>query len=125
MASKETFLKTVADYNAAVDASVDFNPYIKDGKGTSGLTPDKTNWSQRIEDGPFYAFEVTCGITFTFGGVKVDTGARVLDRRNEPIPDLYAIGEAVGGLYYFNYASGTGLTAGTVLGREAGKRAAS
>ncbi len=124
MGSKETFLKTVADYNAAVDSGIEFNPYIKDGKRTNGLVPDKTNWSQKIEDGPFYAFEVTCGITFTFGGVKVDTGARVLDRRDEAIPKLYAVGEAVGGLYYFNYASGTGLTAGTVLGREAGRLAA-
>jgi len=125
MASKDTFLKTVADYNAAVDATADFNPYVKDAKRTNGLAPDKTNWSQRIDEGPFYAFEVTCGITFTFGGVKVDTGARVLDRRNEPIRDLYAVGEVVGGLYYFNYASGTGLTAGVVLGREAGRQAAS
>jgi len=125
MESKEAFLKTMADYNASVDDSVEFNPYIKDAKRTNGLTPEKTNWSQRIEDGPFYAFEVTCGVTFTFGGVKVDPSARVLNRRNdEPIADLYAVGEAVGGLYYFNYASGTGLTAGVVLGREAGKLAA-
>jgi tricarballylate dehydrogenase len=124
MASKELFLKTVADYNGSIDDSIEFNPYTKDGKRTKGLSPDKTNWSQRIDTGPFYAFEVTCGITFTFGGVKVDTGARVLDRTNRPIPDLYAIGEVVGGLYYFNYASGTGLTAGAVLGREAGKLAA-
>jgi len=124
LASKEVFLKTVNDYNDAVDESIEFNPYVKDGKRTNGLTPDKTNWSQRIDKGPFYAFEVTCGITFTFGGVKVDKGARVLDRTDRPIPDLYAVGEAVGGLYYFNYASGTGLTAGAVLGREAGRLAA-
>lgn len=124
LAAKDRFLATVADYNAAVDEAVQFNPYVKDGKRTRGLTPDKTNWAQRIDQPPFYAFEVTCGITFTFGGVKVDTGARVLDRSNRPIADLYAIGEVVGGLYYFNYPSGTGLTAGAVLGREAGRRAA-
>jgi len=124
LASKEVFLQTVASYNEAVDDSTPFDPYVKDGKRTRGLTPDKTNWSQRIDTGPFYAFEVTCGITFTFGGVKVDTGARVLDRTDTPIADLYAVGEAVGGLYYFNYASGTGLTAGAVLGREAGRLAA-
>lgn len=124
LGSKEKFLETVAAYNAAVDDSIEFNPYIRDGKVTHGLTPEKTNWSQRIDQGPFYAFEVTCGITFTFGGVKVNTKAQVLDRTDQPISALYAIGEAVGGLYYFNYASGTGLTAGAVLGREAGKQAA-
>jgi len=124
MASTSRFMETLSAYNAAVDDSVEFNPYIKDGKRTSGLTPEKTNWSQPITDAPFYAFEVTCGITFTFGGVQVDTSGRVMDRSSRPIPDLYAIGELVGGLYYFNYASGTGLTAGAVLGRAAGRSAA-
>ena len=124
LADQERFLATVTEYNAAVDEEVEFNPYVKDGKRTRGLNPDKTNWAQRIDQRPFYAFEVTCGITFTFGGIKVDTGARVLDRTNRSIPGLYAAGEVVGGLYYFNYPSGTGLTAGAVLGREAGRRAA-
>jgi tricarballylate dehydrogenase len=124
LAATDRFLKTVDDYNSAVDDSIEFNPYVKDGKHTNGLTPEKTNWSQAITEPPFYAFEVTCGITFTFGGIKVDTGGRVLDRTNRPIEDLYAAGELVGGLYYFNYASGTGLTAGAVLGRAAGRIAA-
>lgn len=124
LADGARFLATVEEYNAAVGEEVAFNPYIKDGKRTDGLAIEKTNWSQRIEEGPFYAFEVTCGVTFTFGGVKVDPGGRVLDADGSAISDLYAIGEAVGGLYYFNYASGTGLTAGAVLGREAGQLAA-
>ena len=46
-----------------------------------------------------------------------------------PIPGLYAAGELVGGLFYFNYPGGTGLMAGAVFGRiagaTAGRRAAS
>lgn len=120
----DKFLETVTGYNDAVDTSVPFDPYTKDGKATQGLAIEKTNWSQEIVDAPFYAFEITCGITFTFGGLKVNTKGQVINRQDKPIEGLYAIGEAVGGLYYFNYASGTGLTAGAVLGQEAGKDAA-
>lgn len=120
----DQLLRTVAEYNAAVDEAVEFSPYVKDGKRTNGLAIDKTNWATPLTEGPFYAFEVTCGITFTFGGVKVSNDAEVLDRNGRPLPGLYACGEAVGGLYYFNYPSGTGLTAGAVLGRAAGTAAA-
>ncbi|HJN59921.1 MAG TPA: tricarballylate dehydrogenase, partial [Alphaproteobacteria bacterium] len=42
----------------------------------------------------------------------------------DPIPGLYAAGELVGGLFYFNYPGGTGLTSGAVFGRLAGNAAA-
>jgi tricarballylate dehydrogenase len=67
---------------------------------------------------------VTCGITFTFGGLRIDGAARVLDTDLEPIPGLYAAGELVGGLFYFNYPGGTGLMSGAVFGRLAGASAA-
>lgn len=121
---RDRLLRTVVDYNAAVDETVEFNPYVKDGRGTRGLSFDKSNWSRKLEQGPFEAYEVTCGITFTFGGVRVGTDSAVLDEDGSPIPGLFACGEMVGGLYYFNYASGTGLTSGAVLGRLAGRRAA-
>ena len=41
-----------------------------------------------------------------------------------PIPGLYAAGELVGGLFYFNYPGSTGLMAGSVFGRIAGREAA-
>lgn len=122
--STQRFMETVEGFNAAVGGDVEFNPYVKDGKATEGLGIEKTNWSQELTEAPFYAFEITCGITFTFGGLKVDTSGRVLNSAEQPIDGLFAIGEAVGGLYYFNYASGTGLTAGAVLGRDAGRAAA-
>lgn len=121
----EGFLSEIEAYNAAVDTSVDFNPNVKDGRRTQGLTVDKTNWANRIDEGPFEAYAVTCGITFTFGGLRIDTSANVLDTDLEPIPGLYAAGELVGGIFYFNYPGGSGLTNGSVFGRIAGASAAS
>ncbi|MGD9538938.1 MAG: FAD-dependent tricarballylate dehydrogenase TcuA [Alphaproteobacteria bacterium] len=117
------FLRTVADYNAAVMQDVPFNPNIKDGRGTRGLAPPKSNWANALDTPPFEAYEVTCGITFTFGGLKIDTGARVLDAGERPIPGLHAAGELVGGLFYFNYPGGTGLVSGAVFGKIAGHEA--
>ncbi len=114
--------RTVGAYNEAVQDG-DFNPAIKDGKGTIGVTPPKSNWAQPLDAPPLLAFAVTCGITFTFGGVKIDRDARVLDRANRPIPGLYAAGELVGGLFYHNYPGGSGLTNGMVFGRRAGDHA--
>jgi tricarballylate dehydrogenase len=115
--------RTIREYNEAVQAG-EFNPAVKDGKGTIGVTPPKSNWAQPLDAPPLLAFAVTCGITFTFGGIRVDRDARVLDRFNTPIPGLYAAGELVGGLFYHNYPGGSGLTNGMVFGRRAGDHAA-
>jgi tricarballylate dehydrogenase len=84
------------------------------------LEPPKSNWANPLEQAPFEAYAVTCGITFTFGGVRIDERARVIDASGRAIPGLFACGELVGGLFYFNYPGGTGLTAGAVFGRIAG-----
>ena len=91
---------------------------------TEGLAVPKSNWALPLDSPPFVAFPVTCGITFTFGGLHVDDDARVLDLAGAPIPGLYAAGELVGGLFFHNYPGGSGLTAGTVYGRRAGYAAA-
>lgn len=118
------FLREVEQYNAAVDESVPFNPNIRDGRGTKGLRIDKTNWANRLDEGPFEAYQVTCGITFTFGGLRINTHAQVLDTEMQPMPGLLAAGEIVGGIFYFNYPGGSGLTNGSVFGRIAGEHAA-
>ncbi len=120
-----SFLDEIAAYNSAVDVNTLFNPNVKDGRGTKGLAVNKTNWANRIDEGPYEAYAVTCGITFTFGGVRIDTRGRVLDTDMAPMPGLYAAGEIVGGIFYFNYPGGTGLTNGSVYGRIAGYEAAS
>jgi tricarballylate dehydrogenase len=118
------FLETVRDYNAAVRQDVPFDPNVKDGRSTQGLEIDKSNWANTIDTPPFEAYAVTCGITFTFGGLKIDTQAQVRDVDGRPILGLFAAGELVGGLFYFNYPGGTGLMAGSVFGRIAGASAA-
>lgn len=118
---RDGFLRTVQRFNSAVQTEVAFNPNIKDGRGTPGLAVPKTNWANPLLTPPFEAYQVTCGITFTFGGLRVSpSNAQVIDTEGESIPGLYAAGELVGGLFYFNYPGGTGLTAGAVFGRLAG-----
>src|SRR4051812_14031327 len=119
----ESFERTVAEYNAAVQPG-EFDPSVKDGKRTEGISPPKSNWALPLDSPPFVGFRITCGITFTFGGVRVDEHARVLDRAGRPMPGLHAAGELVGGLFFHNYPGGTGLTAGMVFGRRAGYSAA-
>ncbi|MHB9757352.1 FAD-dependent tricarballylate dehydrogenase TcuA [Streptomyces sp. BYX5S] len=116
------FLATLKEYNAGV-TDEPFDPTVKDGKRTVGVTPPKSNWAQPIDTAPYHAYPVTCGITFTFGGVRIDAQARVLDTSGHAVPGLYAAGELVGGLFYFNYPGGSGLTAGSVFGRRAGRAA--
>lgn len=116
--------KTIDEYNAAVDRSAPFNPAVKDGRRTRGLAVDKSNWAVALEQGPFVAYQVTCGITCTYGGLAVSPRAEVLSEDGPPIPGLYASGELVGGLYYNKYPGGAGLTAGAVFGRIAGGAAA-
>jgi tricarballylate dehydrogenase len=118
------FLDEIRTYNGAVDTSVEFNPNVKDGRHTRGLSVDKSNWANTIDNPPFEAYAVTCGVTFTFGGLRVDTNARVINTDGDPIGGLVAAGELVGGLFYFNYPGGTGLMSGAVFGRIAGTSAA-
>ncbi len=119
----EAFVREVAEYNAAVRADVPFNPNVKDGRRTDGLAIDKTNWANAIDEPPFEGYAVTCGLTFTFGGLRIDGEGEVLDTDFKPIRGLFAAGELVGGLFYFNYPGGTGLTSGSVFGRQAGESA--
>jgi tricarballylate dehydrogenase len=117
-------LATLTAWNAAVRTDVAFDPNVKDGRGTVGLDPPKSNWANPLDTPPYEAYAVTCGITFTFGGLAITADAQVLDVDGAPIPGLYAAGEMVGGLFYGNYPGGTGLAAGSVFGRIAGTSAA-
>jgi len=119
------FLKTVSAWNAAVRTDIPFNPNVKDGRCTEGLAVNKSNWANTIDAPPFEGYAVTCGVTFTFGGLRIGSDAAVLNTDHQPIRGLYAAGELVGGLFYFNYPGGTGLTSGAVFGKIAGTSAAS
>ena len=115
---------TIREYNAAVRTDIPFDPNVKDGRRAEGLTVPKSNWANTIDEPPFEAYAVTCGITFTFGGLRTSPRAQVIDTDGRTIPGLYAAGELVGGLFYFNYPGATGLTSGAVFGRIAGAAAA-
>ena len=120
---KTAFLATLEAYNAAVQDGA-FDPDVLDGKHTLGLRPDKTNWATRVETPPFCAYAVSLGITFTFGGIRINTDAAVVDQLERPIPGLFATGEMTGGFFYHNYPGGAGLMRGAVFGRLAGTHAA-
>lgn len=121
---KARLAQTIDAFNAAVDRGVPYNPAVLDGRRTHGLAVDKTNWAMPLETAPFVAYEVSCGITCTYGGVAINPQAEVLSEEGPPVPGLYAAGEMVGGLYYTKYPGGAGLTAGSVFGRIAGREAA-
>lgn len=111
--------ETVRSFNASIDRDKPFDPTVKDAR-RADTTPPKSNWAAELETGPFYAFGVTCGITFTFGGLKSDTEGRVLSESGDEIAGLYVAGEMLGGLFSNNYPGGSGLAAGVVFGRRAG-----
>ncbi len=115
---------TIAAYNSALRTG-SFDPVKLDGLTTQGLAIDKSNWAQPLDTPPYTAYPVTGGITFTFGGLRIDEHAQVIDVANNVIPGLYCCGEMVGGLFHSNYPGGTGLVSGAVFGRIAGREAAS
>lgn len=118
------FMRTVTAFNAACRTDIAFDPNTRDGRRTEELAIDKTNWANPLDTPPFHAYHVTTGITFTFGGLKVTQQAQVEDQYGSPMRGLFAAGEIVGGLFYNNYASGTGLMSGATFGRLAGLGAA-
>lgn len=120
----EQFLKTIKEFNEAIIDEKPFIHYRLDGRRTKGLKPDKTNWAQKIDTPPYHAYGVVCGLTMTYGGLKTNEKAQVIDTSDHPIPGLYAVGEITGGFFYHNYPSGTGLVRGAVMGRIAGAEAA-
>jgi tricarballylate dehydrogenase len=122
--NKPQALKTLQEYNAAAADDAGFDPSKKDGVSTSGLDIEKTNWGIKLDKPPFYAFSATGGITFTFGGLKINEDAQVIDTGWRAIPGLYTCGEMVGNLFHYNYPAGTGLVSGQVFGRIAGRNAA-
>ncbi|WP_026311462.1 FAD-dependent tricarballylate dehydrogenase TcuA [Parafrankia elaeagni] len=116
------FVQTVREFNSSIDTTHPFDPTIKDGR-SAAVEPVKSNWASAIEAPPYYAYPVTCGISFTFGGLRGDVDGRVLDRSGKPIPGLFVCGESLGGLFSANYPTGAGLIAGMVIGRRAGSLA--
>jgi tricarballylate dehydrogenase len=113
---------SIAAYNKACRAG-SFKPLELDGLATADLTPPKSNWARALDKPPFQAWPVISSCVFTYGGLKVDGTARVLNADGEVIPGLYAAGECIG-LYYKVYTGATSVLKGAVFGRLAGIDAA-
>ncbi|KAK8095153.1 precorrin 3B synthase CobZ [Apiospora kogelbergensis] len=132
---RQQFIDTLTEFNQSAHAhrrenpALTWDPAILDGVSTQAkahsLRLPKTNWALPIDEAPFLAVKVVCGITFTFGGLAVNPEtAAVISTNNGEIPGLFCAGEMVGGLFYGNYPGGSGLTSGAVFGRRAGRAAA-
>ncbi|MBG9386423.1 FAD-dependent oxidoreductase [Caenimonas aquaedulcis] len=114
---------TVREYNAACGPG-EWKPLELDGVATRGLVPPKSNWAMPLTEGPYHAYPIISSNVFTFGGLKIDESARVVDADGVPIPGLYAAGETAG-IYYRNYTGATSVLKGLVFGRIAGTHASS
>ncbi|TFY81137.1 hypothetical protein EWM64_g2873 [Hericium alpestre] len=103
----KAFVETVTSYNDAVQRhqeshpNLKWDPAVKDGVSTQDLPLPKSNWALTLQEPPFLAVKVACGITFTFGGVAIDPDtANVLSEKDgKPIQGLFCTGEMVGGLW--------------------------
>jgi tricarballylate dehydrogenase len=115
----ETLAATVREYNEACVPG-EWRPLELDAVATRGLNPPKSNWATPLVEAPFHAYPIISANVFTFGGLKVDTRARVLDGDGNPIAGLYATGEIIG-TYYGNYTGATSVLKGMVFGKIAGE----
>jgi len=109
-------------YGPGVLATIhEFNAAATGGRAAHLRIPRRAKANPLLTP-PFYALGLTPGITFTLGGLRINTAAQVLDSSHRPIPGLYAAGADAGGIHNEQYAGG--LCLGLVFGRRAAKDAA-
>ena len=106
----QAFEKTMAEYATACATG---NGQTLSIPKSGGLIPLNTP--------PYYAIRTLPGITFTYGGAKVNARAQILDKNDRPIPGLYAAGADCGGIYTRGYTGGLcmGLAYGLIAGEGA------
>lgn len=110
--AKETFVKTMTDYNAGAKTGTDSL-----GKSKNFLVP--------METGPFYALKIYPKTMGTFGGVKTNENFQVLREDGSIINNLYAGGECANRILYNQvYMSGSAVQFAATSGRLAGAHAA-
>lgn len=88
----ENVVKTVARYNQLVEHGVDTD-FRRFGPGIPEFAP---NVNSKIATPPFYAMQTFPLTRKSMGGVAIDLECRVLDKQQQPIPGLYAVGELAG-----------------------------
>lgn len=114
--------RTVQSFNSACEAG-EFVPSRADGLAALDAVPPKSNWARPVDTAPFIAYPLIPSGIITFGGVKTDAKAQVLNADGEVIPNLYAAG-AMTGVYYRRYPAATSVLRGATFGRIAGMHAA-
>ncbi|MFS8980707.1 FAD-dependent oxidoreductase [Cupriavidus necator] len=116
---EDAFAQTVATFNAACPQRSDaFEPFTVDHRGTEGLEINKSHWCRPIDQAPYYAYPIISTNCFTFGGLKVNENAQVLDQDGRVMAGLYAAGETMG-IYHQVYTGSTSVLRGLVFGRRA------
>jgi tricarballylate dehydrogenase len=114
---------TVRTFNDAVQPGA-FDHTKLDGCATQNLIPPKSNWAQKLEAPPYFAYPLRPGITFTYLGVGVDETATMLMADGTRAVNIFAAGEIMAGnILGKGYLAGFGMTIGTVFGRIAGHEA--
>ena len=118
-----TFMQTLNDYNAACRVGR-FDHTALDDCHTEGVAPAKTHWARPIDTGPFFAYALRPGVTFTYLGLKTDDTAAVRFN-DQPSDNLFVAGEMMAGnVLGKGYTAGVGMSIGTAFGRIAGTQAA-
>ena len=118
------FINNINTFNKAVQSG-NYNPHKLDGKKVKNIFPSRSNWALPLDNPPYLAYPVICGMTFCYGGLKTSINGELINKDGDIINGLYAVGEMLGGLWYNNYPSGGGMMAGAVFGKKAGKHASS
>ena len=119
---KENFINNINTFNKAVQSG-NYNPHKLDGKKVKNIFPSRSNWALPLDNPPYLAYPVICGMTFCYGGLKTSINGELINKNGDIINGLYAVGEMLGGLWHNNYPSGGGMMAGAVFGKNAGKHA--
>jgi tricarballylate dehydrogenase len=110
--SSENILKSVYDYNLNLDINLNNWTHFTD-----------INRPLPILKAPFYLAPVRAGLTYCYGGLKINSSSNIFTSDDLVIPNIFAVGELAGGLHYQNYAGGTGMMFGSHFGRIAGLNA--
>lgn len=107
----DEFVKTLNRYNQMCYAGHD----DQFGKRKELMIP--------LDKPPYYALRFGPAVLVVIGGLKVNADMEVLDENGDPVPGLYAVGNAAAGRYGVDYpmvipgtSHGTALTLGFVTG---------
>jgi fumarate reductase flavoprotein subunit len=109
------------DGKALTETVARYNSLVSSGKDTDFERP---NLPRALNEGNYYAIEVTPGVHHTMGGVMIDTKAEVMNAKKQVIPGLYGAGEVTGGVHGANRLGGNAISDIITFGRLAGEEAA-